>query len=29
MAPRPLTFVRCLENDQFPFATSLNGLYPF
>jgi hypothetical protein len=29
MAPRPLTFERCLENDQLPFATNLNGLYPF
>jgi hypothetical protein len=29
MAPRPLTFERCLENDQLPFATSLNGLYLF
>ena len=27
MAPRPLTDERCLEKDQFPFATSLNGLY--
>lgn len=29
MAPRPLIYERYLENDQFPFATSLNGLYPF
>jgi hypothetical protein len=29
MAPRPLTFERCLENDQLPFATSSNGLYLF
>lgn len=29
MAPRPLIDERCLEKDQLPLATSLNGLYPF